>query len=230
MAAASALATGPTPNRWLWRDGLVGAFCNGRPVPTVTCMARATSRVGPQHVTAGLNGAHRDSVERAYATHAPAVRAAAQRVLGDPDRAQDAAHDVFVRFCRNPSGFDPARGDLKHYLQLMARSRALDMWRSDQAGGRARERLEAVVEPGRPQVVESPAVVAEHHSERRELLGALGKLPAPQREAVFLAYWGDQSMADIARRSGVPLATVKSRVRLGLKRLALDCAGPTPVS
>lgn len=177
-----------------------------------------------------LAGAERDSVERAYAAHAAAVRAAAQRVLGDPERAQDAAHDVFVRFCRNPSGFDPARGDLKHYLQLMARSRALDLWRSEQAGGRARERLEALVELDRPQVAEGPAIVAERRSERCEMLGAVRKLPAPQREAIFLAYWGDQSVADIARRSGVPLATVKSRVRLGLQRLALDCAGPTPIS
>ncbi len=175
------------------------------------------------------DGAARDSLESAYATHAPAVRAAAQRILGDPERAQDAAHDVFVRFCRNPSGFDPARGDLRHYLQLMARSRALDMWRSEQAGGRARERLEALVEPERPQVAESPALVAERRSERREMLGALRKLPPPQREAVFLAYWGDQSVADIARRAGVPSATVKSRVRLGLQKLALDCAGPTPI-
>ncbi len=193
-------------------------------------MATATARSGPQSVSVRLGGLDRDSVERAYADHAPAVRAAAQRVLGDPERAQDAAHDVFVRFCRNPSGFDPARGDLKHYLQLMARSRALDMWRSEQAGGRARERLEALVEPERPQVAEGPAVLAEQHSERREMLGALRKLPALQREAVFLAYWGDQSTADIARRHGVPLATVKSRVRLGLQKLALECAGPTPIS
>src|SRR3954466_15616148 len=77
---------------------------------------------------------------RAYDEHGPAVYGAALRVLGNPATAQDVAQDVFLRLWRRPAAFDPRRGDLGAYLRLMARSRALDLWRSAQAGGGATDR------------------------------------------------------------------------------------------
>src|SRR4051812_50178017 len=74
---------------------------------------------------------------RMYDDHAPAVYGAALRVLGNPAAAQDVAQDVFLRLWRRPGAFDPRRGDLGAYLRLMARSRALDLWRTAQAGGPA---------------------------------------------------------------------------------------------
>src|SRR4051794_29559520 len=73
----------------------------------------------------------------AYDEHGAAVYGAALRVLGNPATAQDVAQDVFLRLWRRPGAFDPRRGDLGAYLRLMARSRALDLWRTAQAGGRA---------------------------------------------------------------------------------------------
>src|SRR4051795_420192 len=84
---------------------------------------------------------------RAYDEHGPAVYGAAMRVLGNPVTAQDVAQDVFLRLWRRPAAFDPRRGDLGAYLRLMARSRALDLWRSAQAGGRATDRPK--IAPGR---------------------------------------------------------------------------------
>src|SRR4051795_7275190 len=78
---------------------------------------------------------------RLYDEHASAVHGAALRVLGNPATAQDVAQDVFLRLWRRPGAFDARRGDIGAYLRLMARSRALDLWRSAQAGGRATDRL-----------------------------------------------------------------------------------------
>src|SRR6185503_5927504 len=78
---------------------------------------------------------------RIYDEHASSVYGAALRVLGNPATAQDVAQDVFLRLWRSPGKFDARRGDLGAYLRLMARSRALDLWRSAQAGGRATDRL-----------------------------------------------------------------------------------------
>src|SRR4051794_18090514 len=84
-----------------------------------------------------------------YRRHWAAVVAAAERILGDRDRAEDIAQEVFVRLWREPARYDASRGALGPYLKLSARSRALDLWRSDQAAGRAVERLEALAErPG----------------------------------------------------------------------------------
>lgn len=157
-----------------------------------------------------------------YDAHASGVYGAALRILSDPVRAQDVTQDVFLRVWRNPHRFDARRGELGSYLRLMARSRALDLWRENQAAGRARDRLEVVVAREETRVDERPSVAAEQGEERAALRDALRRLPAPQREALVLAYWGGMTADQIAQRSGVPLGTAKSRIRLGLTRLRAE--------
>jgi len=161
---------------------------------------------------------------RAYDEHAAGVYGAALRVLGNPAAAQDVAQDVFLRLWRRPAAFDPRRGDLGAYLRLMARSRALDLWRTAQAGGRAADRLKIAAGCEAPRPEDQPAPVLERDERRRAVRDALRTLPDSQREAVVLAYWGGLTAGEIATRSGVPVGTAKSRVRLGLQRMraALD--------
>ncbi len=165
------------------------------------------------------------SFERAYDEHARGVYRAAFRVLGSAAQAQDVTQDVFVKLWREPSKFDSGRGELGAYLRLMARSRALDVWREAQAAGRASDRLRDVVATLEERADERPALAAERHGERGTVRDALRSLPAAQREAIVLAYWGGLTAAQIARRCGVPLGTVKSRIRLGLARMRSEFGG-----
>jgi len=158
---------------------------------------------------------------QAYAEHARSVHAAALRVLGDPVRAQDVVQDVFARLWARPSRFDAARGELGSYLRLMARSRALDLWREGQAAGRASDRvrdLVAVEGPGRDDAWR-PDTTTERAETRAQVRAALRTLPEAQREALVLAYWGGLTSDEIARRTTTPLGTAKSRIRLGLSRM-----------
>jgi len=155
---------------------------------------------------------------RAFDEHHRAVYAAALRVVDDAALAHDVVQDVFLRLWRRPGSFNPARADLGTYLRLMGRSRALDVWREGQVRGRAADRLK-LVSTGEPRVDDHPAALAERDHERAEIREALGKLPAAQREAIVLAYWGGLTADQIARRAHVPLGTAKSRIRLGLARL-----------
>jgi RNA polymerase sigma-70 factor (ECF subfamily) len=166
----------------------------------------------------------RDPAEfgRVYDEHSPGVYGAAMRVLGNPAQAQDVAHDVFLRLWRNPDKFDDRRGELGSYLRLMARSRALDLWRTAQASGRATDRLKISVGREDAGVDDHPAPAVEREERRRAVREALGVLPTAQREAVVLAYWGGLTADEIARRINVPLGTAKSRIRLGLSRLRAE--------
>ena len=157
--------------------------------------------------------------ERAYDEHARSVYAAALRILGNAAQAQDVTQDVFLKVWRQPHKFDARRGELGSYLRLMARSRALDLWREGQAAGRASDRLKLAVATEAPRTEDRPGAMAELESERREVRAALAKLPVPQREAVILTYWGGLTADQVARRCGVPLGTAKSRIRLGLTKL-----------
>ena len=163
--------------------------------------------------------------QQVYDEHARGVYAAALRILGNPTQAQDVAQDVFLRLWRRPQTFDARRGELGSYLRLMARSRALDLWREGQAAGRASDRLALVVSGAEGRVEDAPAPAAERDESRDAVRSALRKLPAPQREALVLAYWGGMTADEIARRSDVPLGTAKSRIRLGLAKLREECTG-----
>src|SRR4051812_50019055 len=101
-------------------------------------------------ITAAMDLSDAATFARVYGSHGPAVYGAALRVLGNPATAQDVAQDVFLRLWRRPGAFDARRGDLGAYLRLMARSRALDLWRSAQAGGPPAQRPKIASRRGEP--------------------------------------------------------------------------------
>lgn len=161
---------------------------------------------------------------RAYDEHARGVYAAALRILGNPAQAQDVVQDVFLRVWRRPRAFDSARGELGPYLRLMARSRALDVWREGQAAGRASDRLKVVVGDEGQRTDDRPDLTVEREESRAVVREALHDLPHAQREALVLAYWGGLTAGQIASRADIPLGTAKSRIRLGLSRMREQCA------
>jgi RNA polymerase sigma-70 factor (ECF subfamily) len=163
--------------------------------------------------------------ERAYDEHSRSVYAAAYRVLGNPAQAQDVVQDVFLRLWRRPRTFDARRGELGAYLRMMARSRALDLWREGQALGRASDRLKVAVVQDTPRdEADRPGPQAERREEGATVRAAVRRLPDAQREAVVMAYWGGLTADEIAQRIEVPLGTAKSRIRLGLEKLRADGA------
>jgi RNA polymerase sigma-70 factor (ECF subfamily) len=161
--------------------------------------------------------------QRVYDEHSRGVYAAAFRITGNASVAQDVVQDVFLRVWRRPRTFDERRGEIGSYLRLMARSRALDLWREGQAAGRAGDRLKVVVSTQEEHPDQRPAVAVERDSEREAVRAALRQLPVAQREALVLAYWGGLTADQIAKRSDVPLGTAKSRIRLGLTKLREEC-------
>jgi RNA polymerase sigma-70 factor (ECF subfamily) len=162
--------------------------------------------------------------ERAYDEHSQGVLAVAHRVLGDFNRAQDVAQDVFLGLWRDPSRFDARRGPIGHYLRMVARSRALDIWREAEVAGRASDRLRTLAAVDEGRCDERPAAAVERQAGRVVVRRALMRLPGVQREAIVLAYWGGLTADQIADTSGTPVGTVKSRIRLGLLKLREECA------
>ena len=170
-----------------------------------------------------MNLSDPQTFRQVFETHERGVHHAAMRILGDSSQAQDVVQDVFLRIWRRPAGFDASRGELGSYLRLMARSRALDLWREGQAAGRATDRLKVVAGSDAPRVEELPDAAAEREATREDVKEALRTLPESQREALVLAHYAGLTAAEIAEREQVPLGTAKSRIRLGLARLRQEC-------
>ena len=179
-------------------------------------------RTAPDIATADIRDDQRFAA--LYQAHRRGVHAAALRILGRSAEAEDVTQEVFLRLWRDPGRYDARRGDLGAYLRLMARSRALDLWRAEQAAGRARDRLELATHGDELPVDERPGPAAEREESRGRVREALRRLPREQREALVLAYWGGLTADQVARRSCVPFGTARSRIRLGLAKLRKDCA------
>src|SRR4051812_30532396 len=173
--------------------------------------------------TAAMDLSDPETFQRVFAEHERSVYATAFRVLGNGAQAQDVVQDVFLRIWRRPRTFDAGRGELGSYLRMMARSRALDLWREGQAAGRASDRLKLAVAQEPPREQERPGAVAERREEGDSVRAAVRRLPDAQREAVVMAYWGGLTADEIARKADVPLGTAKSRIRLGLEKLRTEC-------
>jgi RNA polymerase sigma-70 factor (ECF subfamily) len=176
---------------------------------------------GKQSTMSDLHSA--SAFARVYDDHHRGVFAAAHRILGNAAQAEDVTQDVFLRLWRRPGRFDARRGELGSYLRLMARSRAIDLYREGQALGRAGDRLKLALERDEGRVEDSPAPAAQRREDRGAVRDALRQLPGSQREALVLAYWGGLTAEEIARRTHVPLGTAKSRIRLGLVKLRSEC-------
>lgn len=161
-----------------------------------------------------------------YRRLAPVAVRAADRVLRDRAAAEDVAQDVFAGLWERPTAFDPARGSLSSYVAMVARSRALDRWRSRQAADTATDRLRNGA--AATETVSDAGEVALHRQRVREALRALcSNASDEQREAVLLTYGAGLTAREIAAATSVPVGTAKSRVRLGLLRTreALVTAG-----
>ncbi len=138
-------------------------------------------------------------------------------VLRDGEAADDVVQDVFCALWTRPGIYCPERGSLTTFVQIMARSRALDRLRSHAAAAAALDRgaFEALA---RPATAEPPSEEVIRRDSAQRILRELDALPDGQRAAVLLHHIGGLSDGELARAMQVPLGTAKSRIRLGTRR------------
>ncbi len=137
-------------------------------------------------------------------------------VVRDRAQAEEVTQEVYVEAWTSAPRFDPELGSAKGWLNTIAHRKAVDRVRSSQ---RSQERDQRHFEagPAQPEVDTSDIVVAYDQSER--VRAALQQLPEAQRTAVHMAYFEGRSYREVAEFLGLPLGTVKTRIRDAMKRL-----------
>jgi RNA polymerase sigma-70 factor (ECF subfamily) len=177
--------------------------------------ASAREQVWREFLDRARTGDH-DAFAAFYDATSSFVYSLALRIVGNQADAEEVAMDVFTQVWRNPSRFDEQRGGVAAWLAMIARSRALDRVRAAGARRRWEEPTDDLEEPAAP---DSPEQEASLDQERRNIARALAALSADQRQAIELAYYGGLSQSELAEHLGLPLGTVKTRVRLGMMKL-----------
>lgn len=157
----------------------------------------------------------------AYDTHAPAALGLAYRILGDAARAEDAVQEAFVSLWRTRATFDGTRAPLKTLLMTIVHHKSVDEIRR-QSGSRAREEKFA---REAPVVVEGPQNAVLRAEDALLVREGLAAMPSTHRQVLEQAYFGGLTYREIAEEMGIPLGTVKSRMRSGLEKLAVIVAG-----
>jgi RNA polymerase sigma-70 factor (ECF subfamily) len=168
------------------------------------------------NIAAGESAAFETLYHR-YAAH---VYQAILRVVQDAALAEDLVQEVFWRVWRRSAGFAGERGQVAQWLRVMARNISLDELR------RMRARpvlIRTEVEQSRmlqlPDDHADVAASAMKQEQRRMIVSALQQLPVEQRQVIELNYFGGCTYKEIAITLNRPLGTVKTRARLGLRRL-----------
>ena len=146
----------------------------------------------------------------------------AYRILGDQGAAEDVVQEAFLNVWRRAASFQPGRGSVRTWLLSIVHHRAIDRLRG--TAGRAR-RDTALEEVDRVAALDDPWRDVELTLQRDVLKKGLATLPEEQRRTIELAYFGGYTQTEIAGAMGVPVGTVKGRMRIGLQKLRALLSG-----
>lgn len=144
---------------------------------------------------------------------APRVKGFLMKSGTEAALAEDCAQDVLATVWQKSHLFDPTRASVATWVFTIARNRRIDIARRDR-----RPDPEAL-DWGGDGFEPDQAEIYEAAQETARLTEALSTLPEAQRALVARAFYGDLSHSELAAETGLPLGTIKSRIRLALERL-----------
>ncbi|MGL4415694.1 sigma-70 family RNA polymerase sigma factor [Roseinatronobacter monicus] len=153
-----------------------------------------------------------DAFTELFEHFAPRVKGFLMKSGADHALAEECAQDVMVTVWKKAAQFDPARASVATWIFTIARNRRIDMMRKDR-------RPEPEELTWGPEAEPDQLDVMTLQQESELLISAIANLPEKQRVMIERAYFGDLTHSEIADETGLPLGTIKSRIRLALERL-----------
>lgn len=174
---------------------------------------------GERELLNGIRTRDERSFEALYDRYAPLLFSLIQSIVKNRVDAEDLLQETFVQIWDKAEGFDETKGTVYSWVVALARNRAIDRIRSRSFRDRGRtaggETVEAAPNPG----LHSPLDILIDGEQAARVRNALASIPQEQREVITIAYFQGLSQSEIASTTQIPLGTVKTRMRQGMKKL-----------
>lgn len=164
-----------------------------------------------------------EAFEVFYDRHGGVAFSLAYRIVGERGAAEDVVQEAFISIWRSGARYDQGRGSVRSWMLGIVRNRGIDFLRSKAGRAPKLDFDDDAVLEHRPADGLTDAEALRRET-AREVRGALGELPGEQSKVIELAYFGGFSHSEIASMLGVPLGTVKGRMRLGLEKIRGELA------
>lgn len=164
-------------------------------------------------IVAGQSGA----LSELYDRYSGILMALSQRILHDPADGEEVLQETFLQVWNQAARYDSKRSSVSTWLVLIVRSRSIDRLRSRQV----KQRTVTAATRENPTTHASPEGAGNVLRQERQyrLQEEMAKLPAEQRQVLEMAFYGGLTQSEIARQTGIPLGTVKTRTLLAMKKL-----------
>jgi RNA polymerase sigma-70 factor, ECF subfamily len=183
---------------------------------TMQDIAPAPEREWPDLIAKIARG-DQEAFSRLYDQSSPHIYGLVLRMVNQPQIAEEVTMDVYVQVWKQAQSYNLNRGTPMGWLVTLARSRAIDRLRS---GRVERAHVTSIEEIGGLESEEANPEDQSSGRQRAEIVRtALAILPREQRESLMLAYFGGYSPSEISKQLGIPLGTVKTRIRMAMIRL-----------
>jgi RNA polymerase sigma-70 factor, ECF subfamily len=178
---------------------------------------KATSSLADEDLMALVQRGDARAFEAVYDRHGAAAFSLAYRIAGNRAAAEDIVQEAFLSVWRSAVRYQPERGNLRSWLLSVVHNRAIDWLRRSVVQDRGRVGAEGIEErKAAPELTDAEAFRRE---EAQTVRAAMERLPADQLRVVELAYFGGFTHSQIAEMLGMPLGTVKGRMRLALDKM-----------
>ena len=188
--------------------------------PSLNCCA--TAPASDEALMEAITNRQPEALREFYSRHAGLLKTVIGNVVHQEADADDVLQEILLQVWREASHYSPKEGRVLAWAVTVSRRRAIDRLRRKQAYCRAKDRYQAYLnERPKPNVTSHNAGREISGSDLRKFLfGRLKVLPRYQREAIELSFFTGMSHREIAAVTRAPLGTVKTRLELGLQKLA----------
>jgi RNA polymerase sigma-70 factor (ECF subfamily) len=151
-----------------------------------------------------------------YDRHSRAAFSLAYRMMGERQASEDLAQDAFLKVWRSAGSYRAERGSVRTWILSIVHNRGIDQIRSQASRRRTQDKVEASAPRSQPSEAFAETW---RNSQRDQVREALNTLPSEQLKILELAYFSGYTHVEISDLLGLPLGTVKGRMRLGLKKI-----------